>query len=121
MARLAFLASLQKTAGRAGLVEADMRPVQTRFGDVGGLIEADVKLSTALAQAQAPVFHRLNLLLRLATGETAPLGPAADRARGVALHLVKSVCGCRGSRSRSNNRPCVRRWHVRLVHRAVGI
>jgi hypothetical protein len=89
-ARLATLAALQRTAARAGLVESDLRPVQTKFGDIGGMIEADVKLSAALAQAHAPVFHRLNLLLRLATGESAPLGPAADKARGMALKLLRS-------------------------------
>src|SRR5262249_29738764 len=79
-ARLAALATLQKAASRAGLDEADARPVQARFGDIGGLVEADARLAAQLVQAQAPVIHRLSLLLRLAAGESAPLGPAADRA-----------------------------------------
>ena len=33
--------------------------------------------------------HRLSLLLKLACGEAAPLGPAADRARAEALKLVR--------------------------------
>lgn len=88
--RLAALAALQRDAGRTGLDDADLRPVQTRFGDIGGLIESDVRLCAGLAQASAPAFQRLNLLLRLAAGGAAPLGPAADRAREAALKLLRS-------------------------------
>jgi hypothetical protein len=88
--RLAMLAAWQKTTTRAGLHAADLAPIQTKLGEVGGLVEADAKLSAALAQASAPVVQRLDLLLRLAVGEAAPLGPAADRARGAALKLLRS-------------------------------
>jgi hypothetical protein len=89
-AKLAALAALQRDAARTGLDESDLRPVQTRFGDLGGLIEADVRLCAGLAQASAPTFQRLNLLLRLAGGGAAPLGPAADRAREAALKVLRS-------------------------------
>jgi hypothetical protein len=36
------------------------------------------------------VLHRLSLLLKLAAGEAAPLGPAADRARAAAMKLLRS-------------------------------
>ncbi|HEY1750686.1 MAG TPA: hypothetical protein VGG29_05450 [Caulobacteraceae bacterium] len=88
--RLAALAVMQKSAGRAGLDPADLGPIQAKVGDVGGLIEADVKLSATLLQASAPVVHRLSLLLKLAMGQAAPMGPAADRARGAALKLLRS-------------------------------
>jgi hypothetical protein len=88
--RLAALAAMQKTAARAGLASGDLSPVQAKLGDVGGLIEADVKLTVSIAQAKAPALHRLSLLLRIATGEAAPLGPAADRARAVAMKLLRS-------------------------------
>ena len=89
-ARLSQLAAMQKTAGRAGLDEADLRPVHTKFGDIGGLIEADSKLTASVAQAPVAVFNRLNMLLRLASGEAAPLGPCAERARGAAMKLLRS-------------------------------
>jgi hypothetical protein len=89
-AKLAALASLQRDAGRTGLDESDLRPIQARFGQIGGLIEGDVRLCTGLAQASAPAFQRLSLLLRLAAGGAAPLGPAADRAREAALTLLRS-------------------------------
>ncbi|MFZ5670234.1 MAG: hypothetical protein ACOY4K_12125 [Pseudomonadota bacterium] len=89
-ARLATLAALQKSVLRIGLVSEDAGPLQARLGEVGGLIEADGKIVAALARAPAPAAHRLNLLLRMAAGEAAPLGPAADRARVEALRLVRS-------------------------------
>src|SRR5206468_404025 len=55
-----------------------------------GHIEEDSKLCAALVQAHAPVAHRLTLLLRLAIGEAAPLGPAADHARAAAVKLLRS-------------------------------
>jgi hypothetical protein len=88
--RLAGLAALQRAAGRCGLVEEDSEPIQLKLGDLGGLIEADARLSSQIARANASAVHRLTLLLKLATGESAPLGPAADRARAEALKLVRS-------------------------------
>jgi len=87
--RLAALADLQRSAGRCGLVEEDYGPIQAKLGDLGGLVEADARLVAQLVQAKAPAVHRLTLLLRLACGETAPLGPAADRARSEAMRLAR--------------------------------
>ncbi|MES2033817.1 MAG: hypothetical protein V4466_06555 [Pseudomonadota bacterium] len=87
--KLASLAALQRSVLRAGLAPEDAGPIQAKIGEVGGLIEADGKLVTLVARASAPAVHRLNLLLRLAIGETAPQGPAADRARLEAVKLVR--------------------------------
>lgn len=89
-ARLAALAALQRSAGRCGLVEEDSEPIQLKLGDIGGLIEADARLTSQIARANASAIQRLTMLLKLATGESAPLGPAADRARGEAMKLVRS-------------------------------
>ena len=88
--RLAALAAMQKTSGRAGLDPADLAPILATFGEVGGRIEADSKLTSTLSHATAPVLHRLGFLLRLAMGEAGPLGPAADRARAAALRLLRT-------------------------------
>jgi hypothetical protein len=88
--RLAALAKLQKSAGRTGLVTEDLTPIQTKIGDLAGLIEADAKLCAALVQAQAPVIPRLMLLLKLAIGEAAPFGPASDRAKASVIKLLRS-------------------------------
>lgn len=88
-ARLGKLAALQRQVGRCGLAPEDSASVQGRLGDLGGMIEAEAKLTASLARAKAPPLHKLTVLLRLAAGETAPLGPAADRARTEALKLVR--------------------------------
>src|SRR5215472_10714742 len=88
--KLAALAALQRDAGRTGLDESDLRRVQARLGELGGLIEGDVRLCAVLAQAPAPAVQRLSVLLRLAAGGAAPFGPAADRARDAALKVLRS-------------------------------
>lgn len=87
--RLGALAALQRSVGRCGLVEEDFVPIQTKLGELGGLIESHARLAANLAKANAPAVHRLTLLLKLAIGETAPLGPAANRARAEALKLAR--------------------------------
>lgn len=89
-ARLAVLADLQRAIARTGLVDEDCAGLQAKIGEIGGLIEADSRLTQLLARAPAPVTHRLALLLKMAVGEACPLGPAADRARAEALKLVRA-------------------------------
>jgi hypothetical protein len=88
-ARLAGLAALQRAAGRCGLVSEDAEPIRIKLGDLGGLVEADARLTAQLVKAEIPAVQKLSLLLKLACGEGAPLGPAADRARAEALKLAR--------------------------------
>lgn len=87
--RLQQLAALQRAAARGGLAPEDYEPIQQKIGDIGGLVEADARLVTGLSKAPASPVQKLMLLLKLAVGETCPRGPAADRARGEALRLVR--------------------------------
>jgi hypothetical protein len=89
--KLAALATLQRSAARAGIAEEDLRPIQAKLGELGGLVEAEAKLAAAVSKAKAPAIHRLTLLLRLAVGEAGPLGPAADRAKVEALRMLRSA------------------------------
>jgi len=89
--KLSQLADLQRQVKAAGLHEADQAAVADRIGEIGGQIEADAKLVAMVSRAGAPVGHRLSLLLRLASGETAPAGPAADRARTEALRMARTL------------------------------
>jgi hypothetical protein len=91
VAKLTQLADLQRALRAAGLHEADQAALVERVGEIGGQIEGDAKLVAMLAKAPAPVGHRLTVMLRLATGETAPLGPAADRARAEALRMARTI------------------------------
>jgi len=89
-ARLARLADLQRAVGRCGLAPEDAEPVQTRLGVIGGMIEDEARMTAQLARAgNVPAVQRLTLLLKLAAGETAPLGPAASRAKVEAMKLVR--------------------------------
>ena len=88
-AKLAALAALQRGVSKAGLAGADGEEVLQKIGEIGGWIESDSKLVSLIVRAEAPVHHRLTLLLRLACAEAAPRGPAADRAKGEALKLLR--------------------------------
>lgn len=88
-ARLATLARLQRSIKRGGLPEDASRLIHTRLGEIGGAVEAEARLCAAILKAQAPAVARLSILLRLAVGETAPLGAAAERARAEALRLMR--------------------------------
>lgn len=87
--KLQTLAAMQKAVGRGGLAPEDYAPIQSKIGDVGAMVEADARLVITLSKAPAPPVQKLLLLLKLATGEAAPIGPAADRARAEALKLVR--------------------------------
>ncbi len=88
-AKLAILVELQRSVGRAGFAPEDAAPIAARIGEVGGMVEADAKLTAALARSSAPVVSRLMVLLRFAAGEAAPLGPAADRAKAEVMRLMR--------------------------------
>lgn len=88
--RLAALANLQRGVGRVGFAPEELAPIQSKIGEVGGLVEADSKLAALVVKANAPAVHRVTLLLKLAAGETAPLGPAAERAKAEVLKLMRT-------------------------------
>jgi hypothetical protein len=87
--RLAKLAALQRQVGRCGLAPEDSAHLQAKLGELGGGVDADAKVVASLARAEAPLLQKLTLLLRMAAGEAAPLGPAAERARAEALKLFR--------------------------------
>ena len=89
-AKLALLAELQKAVMKAGLSDTDQQECIAKIGEIGSFVEADVKLTLAIVRSAAPRVQCLVMLLRMAAGETAPLGPAADRAKIEALKLLKA-------------------------------
>ncbi len=88
--KLMALAALQRDARDAGLSQNDTHQIETAVGAVGGMVEADARLVAQLARSPAPVPARLSALLRLAAGETAPLGPVSTRAKAEAIKLVRA-------------------------------
>jgi hypothetical protein len=89
-AKLAGLAHVQRLVARVGFVPEELAPLTEKIGEIGGLVEADSKLVSTVAKANAPTIQRLTLLLRLANGEAAPLGPVSDRARAEIMKLMKA-------------------------------
>jgi hypothetical protein len=88
--KLAALARLQQAVGRAGFVPEESGPIMNQIGLVGGKVEAKAQLINALVRADAPVVSRLTVLLKLASGQAAPLGPVADRAKSEAIKLMRA-------------------------------
>ncbi len=90
MAALFRLAELQQALSRVGLVEADRTAITTKVGEVGGVVEQQAGLVAAVVKAPVGGANRVIKLLRMAMGETAPLGPAAARARAELQRLVRT-------------------------------
>ena len=90
-AKLAELAALQKSIARSGLPEGHRKRVLQRIGEVAGQIEERGGLIAQIGRSDAPPVLRLIQLLRMACGETAPLGPAADRARAAAMKIMRTA------------------------------
>jgi hypothetical protein len=88
--KLQALALLHRSVRAAALSEHDTEQINGAIGQVGGVVEAEAKLTAQLARAPAPPHQKLAALLRLAAGETAPLGPAADRAKAEAIKLFRA-------------------------------
>ena len=89
-AKLASLASVQRSVSRVGFIAEELAPIVNKIGEIGGMIEADTKLIAAISRAKLPAASRLAVLLRMASGDTAPIGPVADRARAEVLKMTRS-------------------------------
>ena len=87
-ARLLHVAEIYRDTARAGDGVAGTADVLHRLGEIGGRIEQENKIVTLIAKSGASPLQKLAALLKMATGETAPPGPAADRARTWALKLA---------------------------------
>lgn len=88
-AQLAALAGLQRMVAQCGLLREEEQAVCQRLGRFGKQIEAKAQLVATLLKSKASTIQKLTFLLRLASGEMAPLGGAADLARAEALKLIK--------------------------------
>lgn len=88
--KLHILAGLQRSVRAASLSEIDAERIGKAVGAVGAVIEAEAKLIAQLGKASAPVQQRLMVLLRMAVGDTAPLGPVADKAKAESLRLLRA-------------------------------
>ncbi|MFN3932641.1 MAG: hypothetical protein ACK4JY_12920 [Brevundimonas sp.] len=88
--KLGVLAALGRAVRGCGLTDRDEAEIVTLIGAVGGTVEAEARITTLLARSPAPLPQKLAVLLRMASGDTAPAGPAADRARAEAVRLFRA-------------------------------
>lgn len=88
--KLGVLATLQRAVHGCGLTERDDTEISAAIGTVGGAVESEAKIVMMLARSPAPLPQKLSVLLRMAAGETAPMGPAADRAKVEAIKLFRA-------------------------------
>ncbi len=89
-ARLARLAEIYREVVRSGGDVAGCDAALQKLGELGGRIETDSKLASLVVRASGPLLQRLSLLLKMASGEAAPPGPAADRAKVEAMKLIRA-------------------------------
>ena len=88
--KLQVLAMRNRSVKAAALSENDTEQIMVAIGNVGGAVEAEAKLTAQLARAPVPVPQKLSALLRLAAGETAPLGPVSERAKAEAIKMFRA-------------------------------
>jgi hypothetical protein len=88
-ARLATLANLQRGVARVGFLIEESTPIQNKIGEVAGWVEGDARLVHLLGRANASAAQRIGLLVKLALGETAPLGPVSERAKAEIMRLMR--------------------------------
>lgn len=88
--KLLVLAALQRSVRASSLSENDEQMITGSIGAVGGSVETEAKLVVQLGKAAAPLPQKLAALLRMAAGETAPLGPVADRAKAEAMRMLRA-------------------------------
>jgi len=86
---LMILAGLQRAVMTCALAEREEQEIVTAIGLVGGGVEAEARLILMMTRAKASLHQKLAALLKMAAGETAPLGPVADRAKAEALKLLR--------------------------------
>jgi hypothetical protein len=88
--KLGVLAALGRAVRGCGLSERDETQIITAIGLVGGTVEGEARITALLARSPAPLQQKLSVLLRMAAGDTAPPGPAADRAKAEAVKLFRA-------------------------------
>ncbi len=88
--RLAWLAHMQKRVIAAHFPEKDSEDVNAKLGQIGGLVEGDVHLIVNIGRSQMPVMQKLQVLLNIAAGQSAPTGPVSDAARAEVMKLMRN-------------------------------
>lgn len=91
--KLSALRRVQKAVEMAGLSGADADKIIEVLGAIGDKIIEESRLFSQIGKASVPAAQKLSVLLKMAIGESAPLGPISDKAKAEALRLLRSQEG----------------------------
>lgn len=112
--KLAALQRVQKALQSAGLSGKDAEKTFEVLGALGLKIAEEARLLAQIARAPVPAARRLDILLKMAAGETAPVGLLSEKARAEALRLLRSPEG----RQMLQDRPEVLKSLVPMMRQA---
>ena len=87
--RLAQLARLYRQIHRNARREAGADAILQRISSVGDRLEAEGKLIAQVLRSRAQPLQKLGALMKMASGEASPPGPAAQRAKDEAKRLLR--------------------------------
>ncbi len=91
--KLLALRRVQSAVESAGLTGKDAEKTLEVLGTLGLKIAEETRLLAQISKAPVPVGQRLTILLKLAVGDAAPLGPITEKAKAEALRLLRSPEG----------------------------
>ena len=91
--RLVSLRRLQRAIETAGLTGKDAENALVALGDLGAKIAEEARLVSQIVRAPAPMAQRLSALLKIASGEAAPVGRLGEVARTEILRMIRSPEG----------------------------
>ncbi|WP_292054754.1 MULTISPECIES: hypothetical protein [unclassified Brevundimonas] len=89
--KLAALRRLQRSIETAGLAGKDAENALVALGNLGTKIAEESRLLQQITKAPVPLGQRLSILLKLASGEAAPVGKLGDLARAEIVRLVRTA------------------------------
>lgn len=88
--RLHWLASMQQRVAAVQFPEKDCEEINAKLGAVGAQVAGDVHLVANIVKSPMPVMQKLQVLLNMAAGRSAPAGPVADGARVEVMKMLRN-------------------------------
>jgi hypothetical protein len=88
--RLSYLADLQRRFEAAKLPDKEAQEIRDKVGHIGAQVAQDAQLLAHIMRSPAPALQKLGVLLGLASGRSAPVGPLSEQARNEALRILRA-------------------------------
>ncbi|CAL4866280.1 hypothetical protein MMA231_00519 [Asticcacaulis sp. MM231] len=87
--RLLTLAQMQGRIVASSLIDQDGHDISQKLGQIGALIAADVKLLAHILRGDASPMQKFSMLLSFASGQSAPMGPLSEQAKGEVMRMMR--------------------------------